>query len=58
MSSSSSSQSYLGEPLPAPAKKNVVVEQPAPAQNMTTRKGQEQSAMRLRGGCVPCPVRY
>ena len=36
----------------------VVDAQPAPAATMTTTHGGEsgQGAMRLRGGCIPCPV--
>ncbi|KAF8964803.1 hypothetical protein BDZ97DRAFT_1918756 [Flammula alnicola] len=43
------------------SRKNVIAEQPAPAQNMSVVNPQHQReanepAMRLRGGCIPCPV--
>lgn len=31
--------------------------QPAPKTEMSLRPGQETGARRLRGGCIPCPVR-
>ena len=31
--------------------------QPTPKAEMNLRPGQETGAERLRGGCVPCPVR-
>ncbi|PBK75225.1 hypothetical protein ARMSODRAFT_511484 [Armillaria solidipes] len=38
------------------SKAAVVSDQPAPVQGMVVEKKKEQEPMRLRGGCIPCPV--
>ncbi|KAG7445593.1 uncharacterized protein BT62DRAFT_920304 [Guyanagaster necrorhizus] len=34
----------------------VVSHQPAPVQGMVVEEKKEQEPMRLRGGCIPCPI--
>ncbi len=45
-------------PLGTPAGYNFVAEQPAPAQATTPYRKEQPILMRLRGGCIPCPVRF
>ena len=40
-----------------PAARVKTDKQPAPRAEMTLSPGQETGAQRLRGGCIPCPVR-
>ncbi|KAK0187719.1 hypothetical protein F5146DRAFT_1060354 [Armillaria mellea] len=40
----------------ASSKAAVVTDQPAPVKGMVVEKKKEQEPMRLRGGCIPCPV--